>query len=88
MENFNTKSVKHLHAYLRERGVVTLGYLKAKLVELCEAAQQLGLQIVPDGLIHDRAEVIEDKLKTSSGSLVLPTFTWGLWAQFIHSTEY
>ena len=40
-------------------------------------AQQLGLQIDPDWLTEDRAEVIEDKLKTSSGSLVLPTLLEG-----------
>ena len=73
MDLFSTKSVKTLQAYLKERAVVTAGYLKAGLVELCAAAHELGIEIDPDGLVEDRHEVIQDKLKTDFGELILPT---------------
>ena len=73
MDLFSKKSVKALQAYLKERAVVTAGYLKAGLVELCAAAHELGIEIDPDGLVEDRHEVIQDKLKTNFGELMLPT---------------
>ena len=70
---FSTKSVKTLQAYLRERAVVIAGYLKAGLVELCAAAHELGTEINPDGLIEDKHECIQDKIKTTCSEVMLPT---------------
>ena len=46
MDSFKGKSVKELQKYLRDRGVVTARYLKAGLLELCIAAEQLGLKLI------------------------------------------
>ena len=48
MDNFNKQSVKELQAYLKARGVITANYLKAGLVELCTAANDLGICVDPD----------------------------------------
>ena len=65
---WQSKSVKCLHAYLKER------YVKAGLVELCLAASELGLEIDPDNdLTEDREEIIKDKLRTETGELCIPT---------------
>ena len=51
-------------------------HLKAKLVELCEAAEDLGIDIDPDGLVEDREYVIASKLKipNTDQTLTLPNF--------------
>ena len=48
--------------FLRNRGVAFSSYLKAGLVELCEAAEELGIDIDPDGLVEDREEIISSNL--------------------------
>lgn len=68
---WKSKSVKMLQEYLRARGVTFDSLRKAALLELCESAEKLGIEIDPDGLIEDRTEVINAKLKLSDGS-VLP----------------
>jgi hypothetical protein len=51
-ENFNRNSVKELQKYLKERGVTFSDLRKAELVEICEAADRLGIDVDPDGLIN------------------------------------
>ncbi len=51
---FHSKSVKELHLYLKERGVPYGRLLKQSLVELCNLAAEIGLEVDPDGLIEDR----------------------------------
>ena len=65
--------MKTLQAYLKERVVVTVGYLKEGLLEPCAAAHELGIEIGPDGLVEDWHEVIQENLKTDCGELMLPT---------------
>ena len=72
MDSFKGKSVKELQKYLRDRGVVTARYLKAGLLELCRAAEQLGIEIDPDGLIEDRHEIVSSKLRVEGGELEIP----------------
>ena len=45
-------------------------------MELCEAAEELGIDIDPDGLVEDREEIISSKLTLarSAETLSLPTF--------------
>ena len=69
MDSFIWKSVKEQQKYLRDRGVVTAQYLKAGLLELCIAAEQLGIEVDPDGLIEDRHEIVSSKLRVEGGEL-------------------
>ena len=62
MEQWTKKSVKELQEYLKKRGVPYAKELKAGLVELCTAAAALDIEVDPDGLIEDRAEVLNKKL--------------------------
>ena len=65
--------MKESQAYLKSRGVVTAKYLKAGLVELCTAANELGIDVDPDGLVEDRDAVLTEKLQTQDGFLPCPT---------------
>ena len=49
--NFNRKYVKELQKYLKERSVTFSDLRKAELVEICEAADRLGIDVDPDGRI-------------------------------------
>ena len=49
--NFSRKSVKELQKYLKERSVTFSDLWKAELVEICEAADRLGIDVDPDGRI-------------------------------------
>ena len=74
MSDFKGKSVKELQEYLKERGVVFSGLRKASLEELCISANQVGLDVDPDGLKENRDDVIQEKLILPDGSkLELPT---------------
>ena len=59
MAQWTKKSVKELQGYLKERGVPYTNILKAGLVELCTKAAALGIEVDPDGLVEDRAEVLD-----------------------------
>ncbi len=67
MATFYARSVKELQLYLQERGVPISNIRKAELVDLCEAATELDIEIDPDGLLEDREEVIRSKLLTPTG---------------------
>ena len=60
--NLNRKSAKELQKYLKERGVTFSDLRKAELVEICEAADRLGIDVDPDGLLEDGGYI---KIKTS-----------------------
>jgi uncharacterized protein YunC (DUF1805 family) len=60
--NFNRKSAKELQKYLKERGVTFSDLRKAELVEICEAADRLGIDVYPDGLLEDREDILREKL--------------------------
>ena len=60
--SFNNCSVKELQSYLRARGVTVTGQKRIALLELCQLAENVGIDIDPDGLIEDREEIIKDKL--------------------------
>jgi len=59
---FGTKSVKVLQRYLKDRGVIFGDQRKPALVELCELAAEVGIEIDPDRLVEDRQDVINRKL--------------------------
>ncbi|XP_070579172.1 uncharacterized protein [Ptychodera flava] len=56
-------SVHQLQKFLRDRCVNTAFARRAELLDLCKAAEELGLEIDPDGLTEDRDEIISSKLK-------------------------
>ena len=69
--NFERKSVKELQNYLKDRGVTCSDLRKAELVEICEAAGRLGINVDPDGLLEDREDILREKLMIPEG-LMLP----------------
>ena len=62
--NFFSNSVKVLQQYLSARGVVIANQRKFDLVRLCEAAEDIGIEVDPDGLLEDREEILKEKLTT------------------------
>ena len=72
-QTWGAKSVKELEGYLKERGVGVSGSKKATLIELCIAACELQIEVDPDGLVEDRAEVINNKLTLDGQLLTNPT---------------
>jgi hypothetical protein len=73
MKPWNTKSVRELQLYLKDRGVTYTNELKASLVQLCSDAESMGLEIDPDGLHEDRAEILAKKLAIGDVILQCPT---------------
>ena len=67
-EIFLIKSVKKLQNYLKSRGVIFADQRKAGLVELCEKAEEVGIDIDPDGLLEDRNENLKGKLTTPNNN--------------------
>ena len=70
--NFARKSVKELQKYLKDRSVTISGLRKPELLDLCNAAHDLGIEIDPDGLLEDREEILKYKLTTKE-NIVLPS---------------
>ena len=52
--NFWRKSVKELQKYLKDRGVIFSDMRKTELLEICQAAERLGIEVDPDGILEDR----------------------------------
>lgn len=73
MKPWDTKSVRELQLYLKDRGVTYTNELKASLVQLCLDAESMGLEIDPDGLHEDRAEILAKKLVIGDVTLQCPT---------------
>jgi len=51
-----------LQRYLKDREFIVSVKRKPALIELCYYAAELGMEIDPDGLVEDRADVIRQKL--------------------------
>jgi len=77
MACFKTKSVSDLQRYLKDRGVIFSDKRKPALVELCNYAAELGVEIDPDGLVEDRADVIRHKLCFDDMCLRCPSYVSG-----------
>ena len=77
MDNFASKSMCELQKFLKIGGVTFSNQKKADLVSLCEAAAILNIEIDPDGMIEDRAEILNEKLTTEAGILVSPQLIEG-----------
>ena len=73
MKPWITKSVRELQLHLKDRGVTYANELKASLVQLCSDAESMGLEIDPDGLHEDRAEILTKKLQIDDILLQCPT---------------
>ncbi len=71
MKLWDTKSVRELQLYLKDGGVTYTHELKA--VQLCSDAESMGLEIDPDGLHEDRAEILAKKLVIDDVTLQCPT---------------
>lgn len=67
MSRFHLLSVANLQNYLRERGVTFSGSRKEDLVRLCINAEELNIEIDPDGLSENSASIITTKLTTDDG---------------------
>ena len=68
--NFSRKSVKELQKYLKDRGVTFSDLWKTELVEICETADRLGIDVVPDGLLEDREDILREKLLIPEGLML------------------
>ena len=55
--NIFSNFLKVLQQYLRARGVVISNQRKLDLVRLCEAAEEIGIEVDHDGLLEDREEI-------------------------------
>ena len=64
VNNFTTKSMKELQRYLKDKEVVFSDIRKPELIDLCQQAEKLGIEVDPDGLLEDREEVLRVKLTT------------------------
>ena len=73
MKPWNTKSVRELQLKDRSRGGTYTNELKTSLVQLCSDAESMGLEIDPDGLHEDRAEILAKKLVIGDVTLQCPT---------------
>ena len=69
--NFNRSSVKELQKYLKVRSATFSDLWKAELVEIWEAADRLGIDVDPDGLLEDMEDILREKLLIPEG-LMLP----------------
>ena len=61
---FSSRSVQELQNFLKLRGVLITGQRKLDLVRLCQAAQEISIEIDPDGFLEEREEVIGGKHAT------------------------
>ena len=61
MNQFTIKSVRELQCYLKDRGVTYTNERKESLIQLCSDAESIGLEIDPDGVYEDRAEILAKK---------------------------
>ena len=78
INNFTTKSLKELQKYLKDRGVVFSTIRKPELIDLCQQAERLGIEVDPDGLLEDREEILKEKLTTKDhGMLPIPETVQG-----------
>lgn len=72
--SFNNYSVKDLQNYLKSRGVSFSGKTKPELLELCQLANTVGIDIDPDGLIEDRTEILKEKLSIGNNEYLVNPF--------------
>ena len=78
MENFSCKSVCELQNFLNARGVSFSNTRKADLVELCDIAASINIEVDPDGMVEDRSDILRNKLMTDTGeNLVSPQLIEG-----------
>ncbi len=69
--NLKKLKVTELQQILKDRGVsLAENPRKASLVELCEAALKLNIEVDPDGLLEDREHVISSKLMKENGTFL------------------
>ena len=68
LHTFFSNSVKVLQQYLRARGVAN--QRKLDLVRLCEAAEEIGIELDPDGLLEDREEILKKKSTTHDNEML------------------
>ncbi len=65
--NFSGKKVSELQQFLKDRGV-SANFKKASLIELCQEAYNLNIEVDPDGLLEDRQEILSTKLIKNDGT--------------------
>ena len=72
--DFSSKNVQYLKDFLRSRQVSFSNQRKQDLLDLCKAADDLQLEIDPEGILENKSDVIAKKLKLADGTNVtLPT---------------
>ena len=78
MEKFDSKSLCELQNFLKLRGVIFSNTKKADLIELCDIATSLNIEVDPDSLVEDCSDILKHKLTTDSGeNLVSPQLIEG-----------
>ena len=68
--NFTSRSLKELQKYLKDRGVTFSDIRKPELIDICQQAERLGIEVDPDGLLEDREEILKEKLTTQNKELL------------------
>ena len=53
--------------FLKLRGVLFSNTKKADLIELCDIAASLNIEVDPDGLVEDRSDILKQKVTTVTG---------------------
>ena len=56
--DFSCSNVSFLQKFLRDRGVSVSNQRKGELVALCQAADRIGIEVDPDGLLEGRSSVV------------------------------
>lgn len=65
--NFHTSSVKELQTFLKDRGIIFSNQKKVDLIELCSAADELGLEIDRRYYINFICDVLQVALQYHMG---------------------
>ena len=78
MGTFDSKALREIQNFLKLRGIIFSNTKKADLIELCDIAASLNIEVDPDGMVEDRSDILKQKLTTDTGeNLVSPQLIEG-----------
>ena len=75
--DFSQWLVDNLQKYLKDHGVTFSGYRKNELVELCQGAEELNLEVDPNFFLCDLAEEVDQKLNINGSKIHNPSLLNG-----------
>ena len=67
MEKNDYKSLREFQNFLILRGVIFSNTKKADLIDLCDIAASLNIEVDPDGLVEDRSDILKQNLTNVTG---------------------